>query len=157
MSDDIRVGDLIEIRWDGTETRVVGRVRNERPDGVDIEGYGHVWSDVPGRTVTVLERPEPPMEPLPTRLGAHIVATIADDYVPIHGREAEAVCLGDASWLTSYGCNVPVYRIKSWRWADNPRPLPTPQELYDLDVIDTPPNRGIEKALDYLRERGYVR
>lgn len=41
------------------------------------------------------------------------------------------------------------------RWADNPRPLPTPQELYDMDVIDTLPNRGLEKALDYLREGGY--
>lgn len=148
MSKDIRVGDLIEVRWDGTETRVVGRVKSVRNDLFAIDGYGHVWSDVPGRTVTVLERPEPPMEPLPTEFGAHIVATVG-------GTERELIRYPTGQWVDRDGFSYRADQVTAWRWAKNPRPLPTLPELYDLGITDVKYPPPVAPVLDYLKDAGY--
>lgn len=157
---DIRVGDLIEVRYGDTETRIIGRVKAFSHEGTTarLDGDYLVTVRTPDRTVTVLERPEPSMEPLPTEFGAHIVATV-------DGTERELIRDPAGHWINHNGFFYRSDQITAWRWAKNPRPLPSVEDLAgviwttsraDESTISGIGAEHVSRAiLDHLRERGY--
>lgn len=157
MSDDIRAGDLVDIRYDGTETRIVGRVEEVSSDGSSASLGGLVFVAIQGegRTVTILERPEPPMEPLPTEFGAHIVATVRG----VEGVELVLAGRGDLPWCGPVLANNYYWHgdadITAWRWAENPRPLPTVEELREGTGSGVGTEWLLPLILNYLREGGW--
>lgn len=103
--DPIRVGDRIRVThtWHGVKTVRTGTVARIGPHGTAVTDENFILTGFDDETIERLVVPEPPMRPLPTKEGTHIIATVRGV------RDVVLVNAGVNLWRSAS-------RIEKYRW-----------------------------------------